>query len=245
MSTCSELFSKLTALWEKRGVGNPNTCQTAFRKLYLWGLGVIFLEKSYREAGYIQPNLRSLPPKASSVLGWNGCLIRWWAHQHEGYASRAWVWLLELLLSVGSWGLDEMLSRATFNCEVLFRAFWNVSLLPAEVSSLDYVIRILVETSSLNISGGHSSILVSDTTDDFPAASRVQWIIKIRGVFPLGLKFPALMAQIGGLAGDIPKANCDWWCYFGLRRTGTLGDHEASGKKPLLTPYKMFRLIKF
>ena len=173
------------------------------------------------------------------------CLVRWWAHQHQGYASRAWIWLPEWLSSVGSWGLDEMPSLATSNCEILFHDFWKVSPLPTEDYLLDCVIRMFVEASSPNIFCGHSSMLISDTLDDFPAGCRVPRIIKIRSIFPLGLKFPALIAQIGGLAGDISKANCDWWCYFGLRRAGTLGDHETSGEKPLLTPYKMFRLIKF
>ena len=97
-----------------------------------------------------------------------------------------------------------------------------------------------------NVLSGHSGMpRISETLDDFPAARWVQWIIKIGSIFPLGLKFPALIAQIGSLAGGISKANCDWWCYFGLGRAGTLSDHDASGKKALLTTYKMFRLIKF
>ena len=116
------------------------------------------------------------------------------------------------------------------------------SLYPQKMVSLT-VIRI---SEYANVLNGHSSMpRISQTLDDFPAARRFQWIIKIGSIFPLGLKFPALITQIGSLAEGISKANCDWWCYFGLGRAGTLSDHEASGKKALLTTYKMFRLIKF
>ena len=197
MSTCSELSSKLTASWEYSGIGNPVLCQTVLRKLHPWGLEVIFLDLSFKKAGYTQLNLRSLLLKVRGVSGWS-------ALPHKVVSPPAWGVCKQSLslaggISIFCGRLDEMITQAG-----PFQLWGSISWLLKGDSlthrewfpwlSLEY--QNILEYS--NIFNGHSSMpRVSETIDDFPAGRWVQGIIKIGSIFLLGLKFPALIAKIG------------------------------------------------